>query len=205
VIFGERSVRKLFPITKFQEFAMRELKVLVFLLFFFTVFPNDIAAQPSFTVVRLADVRSVYVDENSFWFVYSSCGTSAGGMILPCPKHARERGEFLAVLKRWLGKSGFIVAASKADADGIIQGTLHVDDSAKRLAGHKDKEKKKDYRHYLYEPEWSVNAWMVNQDGEKLWTIGGGYPGISYKISSKAKIEGKKAAKAIEHDFKRSR
>lgn len=184
---------------------MRELKILILLLFLFTVFPTYTPAQPSFTVVPLADVRSVYVDESSFRFVYSSCGTEAGGMILPCPKHAKERGEFLTVLKRWLGKSGFTVAASKEDADGIIRGTLHMDDSAKRLVGHRDKDKKKDYRHYVYEPEWSVHVWMVNQDGDRLWTIGGGYPDISYKISSKPKIEAKKIAKAIEYDFKRQR
>ena len=45
---------------------------------------------------------------------------------------------------------------------------------------------------------------MLNQDRDRLWTLQAGYPDISYKGSSKAKIEGKKLAKAVEYDFKKS-
>ncbi len=184
---------------------MKKLRLLTVLFALFAV--CETWAQTSFTVVRLADVRSVYLDESSFRFTFSSCGTRAGGMMLPCAEHAVERSEFLAVLKRWLGKCGFNVVEDREQADGIVQGDLWIDDLAKRPSVFASKDPKNADRHAVYEPEWIVNAWMLNQDGERLWKLAGSgsYPGISYKASGLAKIEGKKLAKALEHDFKRAR
>lgn len=127
--------------------------------------------------------------------------------MLPCPKHAVEREEFLIVLKRWIGKYGFTLVEDKKDADGIVQGNLSIDDRAEVITDHDhdDKVKKKGMHHRTYQIEWLVNAWIVNQDGERLWNRGFDYPGVSYGVSSKAKIEGKTLAKAIEYDYKKGR
>lgn len=175
----------------------------MFVMGFFAA--GESVAQTPFTVIRLADVRTVYVDENSFRFTFSSCGTKVGGMMLPCPKHAVEREEFLIVLKRWLGKGGFTLVDDKKDADGLVQGDLFIDDFGPVIKGHDhdEKDKKKAKQHPKYQTEWVVNAWIVNQDGDRIWTKGSGYPEVSYGWSSKAKIEGKTLAKAIEYDYKK--
>ena len=128
-------------------------------------------------------------------------------MLLPCPKHAAERQEFLVALKSWIGKSGFTAVDDAKDADVVVQGSLSIDDRAEVLTdyGHDGKDKSKSRRDRKYQIEWVVNAWMINQDGKRIWIRGAGYPGISYGWSSKAKIEGKKLAKAIHHDFKNGR
>jgi hypothetical protein len=182
---------------------MKNLALLIFITGFLVV--GESIAQTPFTVIRLADVRTVYVDEKSFRFTYSSCGTKVGGMMLPCPKHALEREEFLIVLKRWIGKSGFTLVDNKKDADGIVQGSLFINDLATPVTkhNHDDKDKKSSKHRPTHQTEWVVDAWIVNQDGDKLWIKGAGYPGISYGVSSKAKVEGKTLAKSIEHDYKK--
>lgn len=178
-----------------------------FLLILFAAICLLAGKSPAQTVVpvRLADVRSVYLDERSFNFTFSSCGTSAGGMVLPCPKHSIERLQFLDALKRWLEKSGFTLAADKDGAEGILQGTISIDDNFRR-----DDSTDRDKKHRrtgtkTREPEWWITAWVINQDGLRIWTLAADYPGISYKPSEKPKIEGKRIAKALEHDFKKKR
>src|SRR5215470_20379444 len=89
---------------------------------------NSMSAQERNVPVRLKDVRTVYVDDASFRFLFSSCATVVGKMVLPCAQHAFERDRFLAAFKRWLIKSGFSIAETKAGAEGIVQGTLSIDE-----------------------------------------------------------------------------
>lgn len=167
---------------------------------------GKVEAQKTRPVMRLVNVETVYVDERSFKIAFSSCGTKAGGMVLPCQKHAIEREEFLIVLKRWLGKSGFTVVENSADADGIVQGELRMDDNSNAPAINDPDYKKKRDLSQIDKANWQVDAWIVNENGDRIWTIRREpYPGISYKADGKAKIEGKTLAKAIQHDFKKGR
>jgi hypothetical protein len=132
-------------------------------------------------------------------------------MVLPCAKHAFERDRFLAAFKRWLIKSGFTLAETKESAEGIVQGTLSIYESAHPLVEfRREKENrigKKDDDCEVEEaggPQWNVDAWLVNQNGRRLWKLGFDYPSISY-AGGPAKIEGKKLAKALEYDFKHDR
>jgi hypothetical protein len=135
-------------------------------------------------------------------------------MVLPCPKHADERVKFLDAFKRWLIKSGFTLTETREGAEGIVQGTLSIDEThwqedprslGRDNAGKKKKDDDCDTESFATNgPKWSLDAWLVNQDGRRLWRLGGGYPSISY-AGGPAKIEGKKLAKALEYDFKHAR
>jgi len=188
-------------------------KVLLLSSLSVSLFLFNISSTPAQTLVpaRLKDVRTVYVDEASFRFLFSSCSTQVGKMVLPCPEHANEREKFLIAFKRWLIKSGFSLAEGRESADGIVQGTLSIDESdwreKRRREGldERGRVKKDDdcetdeYR--PVDPRWSVDAWVVNRNGRRLWKLGNEYPMISY-AGGPAKIEGKKLAKALEYDFK---
>jgi len=154
---------------------------------------------------RLADVHSLYVDDRSFHFTFSSCGKTVNGIVLVCASHAGEREEFLIALKRWLVKSGFTLALDKDAADGIMQGTLSIDDTYRRDDIPYPDEEQRRKAPLKGEPEWSVSAWVISQDGRRIWTLGYGYPGISFKPSERPKIEGKRLAKSLEYDFKKKR
>lgn len=157
--------------------------------------------QPS----RLADVRSVYLDERSFNFAFSSCGRNVNGMVLVCAKHAGEREEFLISLKRWLAKSGFTPASDRNGADSILQGSLSIDDTYRRDDTPYPNDEQRRKAPLKGEAQWSVSAWVINQDGRRIWTLRYDYPDISYKPSGRAKIEGKRLAKSLEYDFKKKR
>jgi hypothetical protein len=154
---------------------------------------------------RLADVKSVYVDERSFTFWFSSCGSKAGGMLLVCPEHNRKRAQFLIALKRWVGKSGFALAPDRDDADAILQGTLSIADRPPTDIPYPDKLDRDRKSRSLPEPQWSVRAWAVNRNGTEIWKLGYEYPAISYGVSGRPKIEGKRLAKALEYDRRKRR
>ena len=165
-------------------------------------------AQTPSPAYRLQDLKTVFVDENSFKIVSSSCGTRVGGMLLPCAKHSRERVEFLIVVKRWLGKSGFRVVDSEQTADGVLRGDLSMSDFAHAPSINDPDYKKKRDISPLDAAEWYINAWIENRSGDRIWSIRRGeaaYPGIFYSATSMAKIEGKKLAKALQHDRKKGR
>ena len=175
------------------------------LVFAVSSFAQAQAPSPAY---RLQDLKAVFVDEESFKIVSSSCGTRVGGMLLPCAKHSRERVEFLIVVKRWLGKSGFNVVDSEEAADGVLRGDLSMDDFAHAPSINDPEYKKKRDINPLDAAEWYINAWIENRNGDRIWTIRRGenaYPGIFYSATSMAKIEGKKLAKALQHDRKKGR
>ena len=193
-------------------------KVLLLSSLLVSLFLVGISSTQAQTIVpaRLKDIRTVYVDDGAFRFLFSSCATRVGNVVLPCPKHVSEQVKFLDAFKRWLIKSGFTLTETREGADGIIEGTLSIDESDWREQRRRDgldergrvKKGKDDdcetdeYRRV--DPRWSVDAWLVNQNGRRLWKLGSEYPMISY-AGGLAKIEGKKLAKALEYDFKHAR
>jgi hypothetical protein len=183
---------------------MRKIPFLIFVFGVMCVFSGAVDAQAR-VPQRLADVKSLYVDERSFTFTFSSCGTNVGGMIVVCQKHYGERQKFLAALKRWIEKSGFTLAADRDSADGIVQGTLSIDESFRRDKIPYPDEEQRRKAPMNGEAEWNVTAWAVNQNGRRIWQLRYDYPDISYGISGKPKIEGKRLAKAIEYDFRKKR
>jgi hypothetical protein len=168
------------------------------------LFSSVFAAAQIVVPERLKDVRTFYVDENSFRSAPASCYTQAGKITaIPCPEHVSERIKFLAALKRWLIKSGFTLVDDRAAAEGIVQGTLSIDD----LGRSKEQLERDDlWRHkgpQIHDqdlPRWTVEGWIVNQKSRRIWRLTT-YPVIGF-AGGRAKIEGKLLAKAIEYDFK---
>jgi len=188
---------------------MKKLFSLVFLLLFFVFCETNIAAQIRPTN-RLAEVRTVFVDDESFKVSWSSCGRRIGGMFVPCEKDNREREAFLDSLKRWLVKYGFTLALEREKADAVLQGDLLIEDDLeqKRADLERLNRKKKDneYQSTYVEPSWSVRAWLVNDYGERFWRSDVGiFPPVSYKPSGIAKIEGKKLARKLQYDHKKAK
>lgn len=159
--------------------------------------------------VFLADVKSVYVDETSFEIVRSSCERQYGGLTIVCQKHIDERVEFLEVLKRWLGKRGLTVVSDRDTADSILQGTLSTSDPTpgepmfRSSAGSTETGYAQDKNDYT---PWVVDAWLLNQNGHRLWTIRDPvkYPSVNFSANGYAKVEGKKLAFAVKHDIKKA-
>lgn len=154
--------------------------------------------------VSFADVKTVFVDDESFEIVESSCNKQPAAQ--PCPHHTKDRIEFLTVLKRWLGKSGLTVVDKRGDADAILQGTLSMADPSN--------EPYTDERGRIVWPDnpgqwanWEVESWMVGGNGGSLWKYKGKmeYPPVAFSASGPAKVEGKTLAKAIHHDLKKAR
>jgi hypothetical protein len=157
------------------------------------------------------------VDEESFDFVSSSCMKTYGTQKIVCDKHLKNRAEFLAELKKWIEKYKFNLVSEKDDADAVLQGNLSIDDEYWRRANReRDKNRAKgktsDDSPSIFadgrlpgEPYWTINSWLVNQNGDKLWTKGGWFPEPSYGWSSPAKIEAKKLVREIQYDFEKSK
>jgi hypothetical protein len=182
---------------------MRKISFVIFVLAVLCAFST--ADAQNRIPVRLSDVKTLYLDESSFNFTFSSCGYKAGGMLLVCQKHVDERKKFIAALKRWLEKSGFAVASDERSADGILQGTLSIDDTYRREKLPYPDEQQQRKAPLPGEPKWNVSAWVLNQNGRRIWELRYAYPDISYGISGKPKIEGKRLAKALEYDFRKKR
>jgi hypothetical protein len=194
---------------------MRRISRLFFLMILLTVCQIAIFAQSNLT--RLRDVKSIYVDEKSFNFVSSSCMKTYGTQKIVCDKHLKNRAEFLAELKKWIEKYKFNLVSEKDDADAVLQGNLSIDDEYWRQANrerNKNRAKGKANNdspsifadgHLPGEPYWTINSWLVNQNGDKLWTKGDWFPEPSYGWSSPAKIEAKKLAREIQYDFEKSK
>ena len=198
---------------------MRNLKILFFLIVFFVVCHNESAAQNK-NVDQLRDVKTVYLDETSFNFSFSSCQKNYGNLKVVCAKHLSERLEFLIHLKRWLGKYNFVLTADQSGADAVLQGDLSIDDNANaRDFEERRRNRKKDDKNNPHESPsifspnglpgesvWSVRGWLINRNGEKLWeSTAGNSPAISYKSGSQSKIEGKKLARNLQFGFEKSK
>jgi hypothetical protein len=192
-------------------------KVLFILLLTIVAFcQSSVFAQS--TITKLRDVKTIYVDEKSFNFKSSSCMKIYGNQKVVCTKHLDNRKEFLATLKVWVEKYKFTLVSKKDDADAILQGDLSIDDNfttrehdertRNREKGKKDNNDSPSLFNPDYlpgEPLWNVDSWLVNQNGDKLWTKGGWFPAPSYGWSSPAKIQAKKLAREIQYDFEKSK
>lgn len=153
--------------------------------------------------VSFEDVKTVFVDGESFEIVDSSCDKQPA--VQACPHHIKDRVEFLVVLKRWLGKSGLTVVDKREDADAILQGTLSMADvSNEHVLDQRGRPVRPDNEGQW--ATWEVDAWMVSGAGKSLWKFRGKmeYPPIGFSASGPAKVEGKTLAKAIQHDLKKA-
>lgn len=184
---------------------MKLLNLALSMIFMFVGFVC-VPSQTTGSVERLKDVKKIFVDESSFNIVSSSCGSRYGGMLLACDKHVNERLAFLVVLKRWLGKSGFEVVEFEDEADGLLRGTMSMNDYANEPSINDRGRNRNREIDPIDIAQWYIDAWMLNRQGRRIWTIRREpYPEISYGISTKAKVEGKKLAKAIQYDRKKNR
>jgi hypothetical protein len=199
---------------------MRKLKTLLCLFVLFVIYQNESPAQTN-VAGRLRDVKTIYVDETSFGFISSSCMKYYGNVKVVCSKHLTNRIEFLLALKRWMGKYNFVLAPDKASADAVLQGDLAIDDdyaTREHLEIMRDRDKKggktdPNKSPSIFAPNalpgesvWTVNGWLVNSNGDKLWTSPvGDSPGISYMSGNKSKIEAKKLARKLQYAFEKSK
>jgi hypothetical protein len=78
---------------------MKKVFILFLLAIFFSL--SQSSAQGQSNVVKLRDVKTIYLDEGSFNFVTSSCMNTFGNLKVVCAKHINNRKEFLVALKRW--------------------------------------------------------------------------------------------------------
>ena len=197
---------------------MRKLKAFLFLTVFFVICQNVSLAQNN-VIYKLRDVKTIYLDEDSFKFSSSSCMQTYGKLNVVCSKHWANRAAFLVALKRWLGKYNFVVTADKQNSDAILQGNLSIDDdySTQEFNERMRKRKKGDKNDPNESPSmfpsgvlpgeavWTVNGWLLNQDGDKLWTSPFQDPPV-FSVSGKpSKVEGKRLAKKLQYDFKKSK
>lgn len=179
----------------------------MFLSALFFICQNPVSAQ-SDAVYRLRDVKTIFVDEDSFKITFSSCGREIGSVFVPCEKDNLERQKFLEDLRRWLGKYDFALTSEREKADAVLRGEIYIDDDTFRKKAEYDREQKKKHPHLghgFYEPKWSVTAWLENQNGSRLWRNTGYAPQVSYKPSGLAKIEAKKLARHLQYNFKKSK
>ncbi len=201
---------------------MRRLKTFLFLLVFFIICQNESPAQHN-VVYKLRDVKTVYLDEDSFKFSSSSCMKSYGNLSVVCSKHWESRAAFLVALKRWLGKYNFVLTADKQSADAVLQGDLSIDDDySTEMFNERERKRKKDAKNGKKdeyespsmfpngmlpgEPVWTVRGWLINQNGNKLWTSPFTEPPGSITYTGKpSKIEGKRLANKLRYDFKKSK
>lgn len=141
-----------------------------------------------------------------------------GTQKIVCSNHLKKRTEFLTELKKWVEKYKFTLTTEKDDADAVLQGELSIDDDYwtrenRNKAKNRPPDKGDDRAspsifvdgHMPGEPLWTINSWLVNQNGDKLWTKGDWFPEPSYGWSSHAKIEAKKLAREIQYDFEKSK
>ena len=181
------------------------------LLHFALLIQTAVQAQaPRPPVMRLANVKSIYVDRASFKITWTSCGTRAGGYFIPCEDANIKRDVFLDALERWLGKYGVAVTKDADSADAILKGTIHMDDDMATKDRDFEREKKRRGKDQIvsrenYEEDWSVAAWLENSIGDEIWRNGRYYPKPGYGISTIGKIKGKELAKEIQYNLKKAR
>ena len=190
---------------------MRKPVTFLMLLLFALLVQTMVRAQaPTQPVMRVVNVRSIYVDRASFKITWTSCGTKVGGIFLPCGQANVKREVFLDALERWLEKYGIKMAAAADSADAVLRGSIHMDDDMAAKDRDFEREKRRRGKDEIvsrenYEEDWSVTAWLENRAGDEIWRSGGYYPKPGYGWSSIGKIEGKELAKEIQYNIKKKR
>lgn len=182
---------------------MRKTIWLLVFSFFALLAQNSVAQKRP--VMRFANVETIFVDRTSFRITYTSCGREVGGMFVPCANANKKREAFLDSLERWLDKYGIKVAKNIAQADAVLKGKIHMDDNVEqRRRDHKsatgDDRLPADWR----DEDWTIDAWLENEFGDKLWKSGQrDYPKPGYGWSGIGKIKGKELAKEIEFSIRK--
>lgn len=158
-------------------------------------------------VRRLGDVRSIYVDRNSFELAGPPCTKAPGKIFETCGDNLKKREKFLDALERWIGKYGITVAKNAASADAILEGTLDM----YYLEDDPDPDIRRRQRRDVSAPsgpveEWTIEAWLTDSAGRLLWDNGterAPKPGFGW--STIDKIKGKELAKEIEYSIRKDR
>ena len=190
---------------------MRKPVTFFVLLLFALLVQDAVQAQtPTPPVMRLANVRSIFVDRASFKITWTSCGRKISGIFIPCAEADAKREVFLDALERWIGKYGITVAKDADSADVVLRGTIHMDDDVATKSRDYERAQKRRGKDEIvsmenYEEEWTVTAWMENSVGDEIWRNGRYYPKPGYGISTIGKIKGKELAKEIQYNLKKAR
>lgn len=184
---------------------MRKTVYLLSLFILALLVQSSLAQKPP--VTRFANVETIFVDRSSFRIIFTSCGREAGGMFIPCSKANKKREAFLDSLERWLDKYGIRVAKDIAAADAVLRGTIHMDDDVEqRRRDHKSGVGRDLPPGEWREEDWTIDAWLENEFGDRLWRSGQrDYPKPGYGWSAIDKIKAKELAKEIEYSKRKAR
>lgn len=187
---------------------MRKTTVVVLLSFFalLAFFTIESAAQAR-AVRRLGDVRSIYVERDSFDIADAPCGKRVNGVWEPCNSVKKKRLKFLDALERWIGKYGIKVAKDAASADAVLRGLitmseyqLDYDPTKLRNRSRGDILEAEDLE------DWHIEAWLETSSGTMLWESGKvNAPKPAYGFSTVDKVEAKELAKEIEYSIRNDR
>jgi hypothetical protein len=185
---------------------MRILRLLLVPITLSVLSPLDVVAQTR-VVRRLGDVRSIYVDRDSFEIDGPPCTKPPGKIFETCGDKLKKREKFLDALERWIGKYGVKVAKDAASADAVLMGALdmyYVEndfDSSIRNPPPRDTSSTSGPVE-----EWTVEASLENAAGTTLWKTGTvNAPKPGYGWSTIGKIKGKELAKEIEYSIRDAR
>ena len=193
-----------FPV--FRGMRMCALRLLFFLFSLFAFSQVDVDAQTR-VVRRLGDVRSIYVDRDSFDIADAPCGKRVNGVWEPCNSVKKKRLKFLDALERWIGKYGIKVAKDAASADAVLRGLIPMSDHQLDYDPTKLRNRS---RGDILEAEdledWHIEAWLESPTGATLWESGTvDAPKPAYGFSTVGKIEAKELVKEIEYSIRKDR
>ena len=157
------------------------------------------------SVRRLGDVRSIYVDRDSFDIADAPCGKMVNGVWELCSSVKKKRSRFLDALERWIGKYGVKVAKDAASADAILKGLIDMEAPSDPPLSIRNR-KQGDILENQPLEDWNVEAWLESGSGSTLWksgTVDAPMPG--YGWSTIDKIKGKELAKEIGYSIRKDR
>lgn len=169
--------------------------------------PSILDAQTR-PIRRLGDVKSIYVDRDSFDIADSPCGgKQVAGIWQPCNSDKKKRVKFLDALERWIGKYKITVAKDAASADAVLRGLITMSDSQLDYDPTKIRHRSRgDILENEPLEDWHVEAWLENSIRDTLWRSDAvNAPKPAYGWSSVDKIEAKELAKAIEYSIRKDR
>lgn len=185
---------------------MRKPGTFVLLSFFaLLAFLSTVSEAQSRAVRRLGDVRSIYVDRDSFDIADAPCGKMVNGVWELCTSVKKKREKFLDALERWIGKYGITVAKDPSSADAVLKGLIDMEMPDNPPLSIQNR-KRGDILEGQPLEDWNIEAWLESRTGTTLWksgTVDAPMPG--YGWSSIDKIKGKELAKEIEYSIRKDR
>lgn len=187
---------------------MRKTTIFVLLSFFaLLAFAPLCSEAQTRSVRRLGDVRSIYVDRDSFEIDGPPCNKAPGRIFETCGDNLKKRAKFLDALERWIGKYGITIAKDAASADAVLRGNLDMYYLEEGADPGLPRQAPRDMSAGSGPvEEWTVEAWLENSAGTLLWETGTvNAPKPGYGWSTIDKIKGKELAKEIEYSIRKDR